>query len=430
MCNDYDVIIIGGRCAGASLAIRLAQQNLKVLVVDRASFPSLPSVASTPLIHPGTMNLMDELGIPESAYAHPDSRIENYATIVGDLITTVMPTSRMKIGRDYFYGGDRSRFDNALWSELSRYPTITARDCFSVTAILKDENGKAIGITGKPHGQPEEKYTADLVVGADGRFSFAARQFGAKVTEERNQYITASYHAEWENVEDFSPHYRYTFTLYNNLRGIQSLFIPIATHKYIVSLYIRADYANFGAQKLESAYHDMLKTEFPQAWKRLKNAHQVTQVMGVRKIENGYREAFGDGWALVGDAVHYKDPVDGQGMYDALLEAKLLAETIAMWKSGMSWREAGECYEKRMVEETYPMFNETMKNVQRRFYSNPPSALKDRLMLRWMITDPQYQAYTFKYLSRAIKPTDPPPSNRKVMLRGIVRDLTMGMILL
>lgn len=47
---QYDVIIIGGRHAGASLAIRLAQGGLHVLVVDRAIFPSRPAVPSMPLI--------------------------------------------------------------------------------------------------------------------------------------------------------------------------------------------------------------------------------------------------------------------------------------------------------------------------------------------------------------------------------------------
>ncbi len=76
--NKYDVIIIGGRCAGASLALRLAGHNLKILLVDRATFPSLPSVPSAPFIHPGMMRLLDELGIPESEYPHVGGKIERF----------------------------------------------------------------------------------------------------------------------------------------------------------------------------------------------------------------------------------------------------------------------------------------------------------------------------------------------------------------
>jgi 2-polyprenyl-6-methoxyphenol hydroxylase-like FAD-dependent oxidoreductase len=76
--NHYDVIIIGGRCAGASLALRLAGNDLKILLVDRATFPSLPNVPSSPFIHPSTMRLMDELGIAESEYTFPGARVEHF----------------------------------------------------------------------------------------------------------------------------------------------------------------------------------------------------------------------------------------------------------------------------------------------------------------------------------------------------------------
>ena len=62
--THYDVIIIGGRPAGASLAVRLAKGGLKTLVLDRATFPSKPAVPSMPLILPHTLQLLDEIGIP------------------------------------------------------------------------------------------------------------------------------------------------------------------------------------------------------------------------------------------------------------------------------------------------------------------------------------------------------------------------------
>ena len=78
MTNHYDAIIVGGRNAGSSLAIRLARQNLKVLLIDRAGFPSLPQVPSSPIIHAGTMRLMDELGFDEREYSYPDGLITEY----------------------------------------------------------------------------------------------------------------------------------------------------------------------------------------------------------------------------------------------------------------------------------------------------------------------------------------------------------------
>src|SRR5918995_2359294 len=56
MAVDYDVIIVGARCAGAPTAMLLARQGYRVLVVDRASFPS--DTVSTHMIHaPGVAAL-------------------------------------------------------------------------------------------------------------------------------------------------------------------------------------------------------------------------------------------------------------------------------------------------------------------------------------------------------------------------------------
>jgi 2-polyprenyl-6-methoxyphenol hydroxylase-like FAD-dependent oxidoreductase len=38
--ETFDVIIVGARCAGATTALALARRGLRVLVLDRARFPS------------------------------------------------------------------------------------------------------------------------------------------------------------------------------------------------------------------------------------------------------------------------------------------------------------------------------------------------------------------------------------------------------
>ena len=40
---EYEVVIVGGRPAGASLAARLGERGVATLVIDKATFPSEPS---------------------------------------------------------------------------------------------------------------------------------------------------------------------------------------------------------------------------------------------------------------------------------------------------------------------------------------------------------------------------------------------------
>ena len=54
--NEYDVIVVGARCAGSPTAMQLTRRGYRVLVVDRATFPS--DALSTLIIHaPGVAAL-------------------------------------------------------------------------------------------------------------------------------------------------------------------------------------------------------------------------------------------------------------------------------------------------------------------------------------------------------------------------------------
>jgi 2-polyprenyl-6-methoxyphenol hydroxylase-like FAD-dependent oxidoreductase len=308
MTNHYDAVIVGGRNAGSSLAIRLAQLNLKVFLIDRAHFPSWPQVPSSPIIHAGTMRLLEELGFAEKEYTYPDGLITEYVLSFVGHFQVFMPTELMKIERNYGYGIDRNRFDTVLWERAAQTPNVTAHSNFSATGILK-ANDRILGIIGKDSAGDEVRVTADVLVGADGRFSWTAREVGAQVVEERNEYVGTSYHAEWEDVEPISPEHPHALAFYNTVKGLLALLIPIDTRKYIVANYLTMDKANLGTQKLESSYLESLQS-IPDVWRRLKGARKVTKVVGVKAIQNGYRTPFGDGWVLAGDAVHYKDPID------------------------------------------------------------------------------------------------------------------------
>src|SRR5687767_10574786 len=174
--SDYQVIIIGGRPAGTSLAIRLGRQNIKTLLVDKATFPSLPSVPSGPIIYNQHMDMLEELGIAEDELFYADGRIDAFVVEYVNYFHAVIPVSVAEMKRPYAYATDRAKFDAAIWDHASRYDSVTARSGFGVTGIVK-ENGKVTGIKGQTERGKEETIRADLVVGADGRYSFAAQQF-------------------------------------------------------------------------------------------------------------------------------------------------------------------------------------------------------------------------------------------------------------
>lgn len=118
--RDYDVIIVGGRPAGSTLAARLGMQGLRVLLLERAALPSLPG-ASSPIIYGSTMALLDEIGAREDEYARHTPPLRRMINLTPD-IHMEMPAPAAG-GRDYAYGIDRARFDHALWQTALRQPT-------------------------------------------------------------------------------------------------------------------------------------------------------------------------------------------------------------------------------------------------------------------------------------------------------------------
>lgn len=148
MSQHYDVIIIGGRPAGSSLAARLGKQGLKTLLLERAAFPTAPA-ASSPIIYSPALQLLDETGADESQYAHNTPRIRHiYADNSQFQLEIPIPELH---GRDYAYAIDRARFDAALWDNACRYPTVEGRQSYSVTDLLRDD-GRVVGIVGHEHG--------------------------------------------------------------------------------------------------------------------------------------------------------------------------------------------------------------------------------------------------------------------------------------
>ncbi|HEX9371790.1 MAG TPA: NAD(P)/FAD-dependent oxidoreductase, partial [Roseiflexaceae bacterium] len=188
----YDVIIVGGRPAGATLAARLGQAGLRVLLLERATFPSAPA-ASCPAIYPSTLRLLDEIGADEAEYARSTPKIRRIVSEIRDdfRVTIRIPAV---YGRDYLYAIDRARFDAELWRTAARSPGVTARAGFAVADLLR-EGERVAGVRGRSPGGPEERFTAGCVVGADGRFSLVARKVGARSYDERADLPTAIYYA-------------------------------------------------------------------------------------------------------------------------------------------------------------------------------------------------------------------------------------------
>ncbi|MCE7948414.1 MAG: NAD(P)/FAD-dependent oxidoreductase [Chloroflexi bacterium CFX4] len=381
----FDVIIVGGRPAGATLAARLAQGGLRVLLLDRATFPSLPAVSS-PIIYACTMALLDEIGADEAAYAHNTPKIRKLISETRDYYRAiaVIPEDR---GRDYAYAIDRARFDNALWEQAAHTDGVTALPGFAVSDLLWDGE-RVIGVTGRRHGSHAlENFHAETVVGADGRWSLVARKVNAPLYNVDDAPTTSLYYAYWRDVQPYDLD-EPLMIAHGTLDGLGYLTMDSADGTTAVVCEAHTEtIARFsqGAGEPEALYTALLQNA-PRIWARLQGAERVTTVRGLKHTPNYYRQPFGAGWALVGDAVHHKDPLGGQGIYDAIFSAKAFAEQYLAYKRGtFGYITALSRYKEALEAETLPIYFNTLAA---RANLNPPNAFQ-RLLGRYLMESPE-----------------------------------------
>ena len=66
--SRHDVVNVGARCAGATLATFLARGGASVLLLDKDRLPS-DQILSTHTIHPAGLDVLDEVGIGDAVRA-------------------------------------------------------------------------------------------------------------------------------------------------------------------------------------------------------------------------------------------------------------------------------------------------------------------------------------------------------------------------
>ncbi|HFE46596.1 MAG TPA: hypothetical protein ENJ18_14065, partial [Nannocystis exedens] len=380
---------------------------------------------SSPILFPSAMQCLDALGIAEADYADPNAKMNGIKFDLGDFFSSKMPMPTMSCGRNYFCGIERTTFDELLWKSLERFPCVERRQDFTVTDVLQEE-GRVIGITGRARNYAamshEETITAHCVIGADGRYSLVARRVDAEFQETCNDHTSTVYFADWQGVNFDEPGDPWAH-IYTNARGLDIISFAMPNNCYSINTHARSDRAQIGGNA-ERYYHHTLRSQ-PRIWRLLERAECVSRVYGLKKVCNGYRRMSGPGWALCGDAVHHKDPIDGQGIYDALLSTQLLDLALASALSGkLSWQDAMSNYERDLQHATQPMFISTMGRLKRELYGEPPIAVV-KTLIRWRLSDPNYHEAFLRVLSRELAPAilDSPWHIAASVGRGIGRDL-------
>jgi flavin-dependent dehydrogenase len=342
MATKFDVVIVGARCAGAATALLLARAGARVLVVDKGVYGS--DTVSTHALMRGAVLQLTRWGVLPAVVAAgtPPVRSTTFSYTTEDTTVAIEP----RHGVDALYAPrrtvlDRILVDAAMESGVEFEYGVQVRD------IRMDGRGRVRGIEAGRLGLVE----AGLIVGADGLHSSVARLVGAWPLIV-GHHRTGVLYGYWENLpaDGFYWGYRASASVGVIPTNGNACLVFVCWPSQRFEETVRGD--------VPGAYRRVIREAFPDLDEKLAAARPVERIRGFGGHIGFIRKSAGSGWALVGDAAYFKDPLTAHGITDALRDAEFLARAILRGTT-----EAWSDYETTRLELSKPLFDLTDKIV-------------------------------------------------------------------
>jgi flavin-dependent dehydrogenase len=316
--SRHDVVVVGARVAGSAIAMLLARLGHDVVVVDQASFPS-DTVSTHSIARSGVVQL-HRWGLLDQVLDSGAPAIRQVTFHAGG--ESVRRTIKHKAGVDLVVAPRRYALDTLLATAAQRAGA-QVRPGVTVTGVSRNGRGRVVGVHGHDRAGAPVELGARWVIGADGLRSRVARSVGAPLTQAGPAGGAAQYAyyagVPWDGIEFFvAP------------RSFAGVF---PTHHGQACIWVCTPAADAGAVRRGAgsrveAFGELLERSAPQLAERLGQARRTSPVQGMLRQPNQLRQAFGPGWALVGDAGYYRDAVTAYGISDAFHHAELLAVAL------------------------------------------------------------------------------------------------------
>jgi flavin-dependent dehydrogenase len=312
-----DVVVVGGRVAGAATAMLLARLGHDVVIVDQASFPS-DTISTHSIARSGVVQLQ--------RWGLLDAVLDSGAPAIRQVTfhalgESVSRTIKHKAGVGLVVSPRRYVLDTIL-AAAAEQAGADVRYGVTVTDVRRDR-GRVVGVSGHDRDGAGVDIGARYVIGADGLRSRVARSVGGAINQARppggaTQY---AYYAgiRWTGIE--------LFVAERSFAGV------FPTHHGQACIWVCTPSADAKAARRRSgsraeAFGELLERCAPQLTERLRYARRTSPVQGMLRMPNQVRQAFGPGWALVGDAGYHRDAVTAHGISDAFRDAELLAVAV------------------------------------------------------------------------------------------------------
>src|SRR5262245_45554122 len=304
----FDVIIVGARCAGSPTSMLLARRGFKVLLVDRATFPS--DTISTHILWPHGAEILVRWQVLARLAATGVPPICRQMTFdVGPFaLRGTIPDAND--GRGGFC--PRRTVPDSLLVTAAAESGVEVREAFKVDQLLvRDET--VIGIRGHTRGTRPIQELARVVIGADGVNSFVARAVRAPEYDVR-PVAACGYYSYFSGVrQDDIELYVREHVAFGGAPTNGGLHLVMVNWPAGDFASVRADVEGHVWRALDAS---------PDFGARVRAGRREERWYGTAGVPGYFRKPYGKGWALVGDASYNRDPITAQGISDAFRDAE------------------------------------------------------------------------------------------------------------
>lgn len=334
MNTRYDCIVIGGGPSGSTTATLLAKQGHKVLVLERSKFPRHHIGES---LIPHTYFTLKKLGMLEKL-KKSDFTVKESVQFVSSSGRDSAPFFFPDVDPNEWsttWQVTRSKFDQMLLDN-ARENGVEVIEQANVKQVLFEPVGessrtgldtqRAVGVQAIIGGETRE-FRAPVTIDATGQSAMISRLFKLRYGDEKLK--NAVIYGYWKGAQRDEGR-NAGATLVIALPGTQGWFwfIPLENGITSVGVVAPPDFIYNGRSDNAGEILDDLIAGTPGLARRLTNATRVGSIYTTADFSYRSRRVAGNGWALVGDAFGFLDPLYSSGVMLALKSGELAAEAI------------------------------------------------------------------------------------------------------
>lgn len=309
--SSHDVVIVGARAAGAATALLLARAGHDVLVVDRARYGS--DTLSTHALMRGGVLQLERWGLLDRIVAEGTPPVHRVTFDYGGAPVVIDVPAPL-------YAPRRTVLDRVL-VDAAREAGADVRFGVDVRGVRFDGEGSVRGVSARDADGAAVGCDATLTIGADGSRSRVARAVGAPTTTAA-VHAAASIYGHYTDVP--ADGYEWNF-------GAHAASGAIPTNDGRTVVFVGSSSERFHRElrwDRPAAMRSLLAEVSPDLGERVAAGRLDGPLRAFPGMPGWLRRPFGHGWALVGDAGHFKDPLTAHGLSDALRDAELLAHAV------------------------------------------------------------------------------------------------------